>query len=268
MNQACGIVSVAKMTTERHAAEYNMKHKQRGMALIFNHEHFDVPTLKSRAGTNVDCDNLTRVLKQLDFEVTVYKDCRYKDILRTVEYAASQNHKDNDCILVAILSHGVMGYIYAKDTQYKLDSIWSCFTADRCPTLAGKPKLFFIQACQGKSLGDGITMLRTDHIETDGESATNYRIPNHADFLFAYSTIPGFYAWRNRLQGNWFVQALCAELATNGKRLDILTLLTYVCQRVAIDVESNNLDIPECNQKTQIPCIMTMLTRVLRFSDK
>ncbi|XP_068155873.1 caspase [Drosophila tropicalis] len=259
---------VAKMATERHAAEYNMKHKQRGMALIFNHEHFDVPTLKSRAGTNVDCDNLTRVLKQLDFEVTVYKDCRYKDILRTVEFAASQNHKDNDCILVAILSHGEMGYIYAKDTQYKLDNIWSYFTANHCPTLAGKPKLFFIQACQGDRLDAGVTMQRAGHTETDGDSSMSYKIPIHADFLIAYSTIPGFYSWRNTTRGSWFMQSLCAELAANGKRLDILTLLTFVCQRVAVDFESCTPDTPEMHQQKQIPCITTMLTRILRFSDK
>lgn len=257
----------AKMVTDRHAAEYNMKHKYRGMALIFNHEHFDVMTLKSRAGTNVDCENLARVLKQLDFDVSVHKDCRYKEIVAVVENAAKQDHTDNDCILVAILSHGEMGYIYAKDTQYKLDNIWSLFTANHCPTLAGKPKMFFIQACQGDRLDAGVTMQR-GRTETDGDSSMSYKIPIHADFLIAYSTIPGFYSWRNTTRGSWFMQSLCAELATNGKRLDILTLLTFVCQRVAVDFESCTPDTPEMHQQKQIPCITTMLTRILLFSDK
>ncbi|EDV94389.1 caspase [Drosophila grimshawi] len=259
--------NVAKMVTDRHAAEYNMRHKHRGMALIFNHEHFEVPTLKSRAGTNVDCENLTRVLKQLDFDVTTYKDYRYQEILSTVKYAAAQKHDDNDCILVAILSHGEMGYIYAKDTQYKLDNIWSHFTANHCPSLAGKPKLFFIQACQGDRLDTGVTMER-GRTETDGDSTMSYKIPIHADFLIAYSTIPGFYSWRNTTRGSWFMQSLCAELAANGKRLDMLTLLTFVCQRVAVDFESCTPDTPEMHQQKQIPCITTMLTRILLFSDK
>ncbi|EDW16773.1 caspase [Drosophila mojavensis] len=259
--------NVAKMVTERHAAEYNMRHKNRGMAIIFNHEHFDVPTLKSRAGTNVDCENLSRVLKQLDFDVSVYKDYRYQEIMSTIKYAASQDHTHNDCILVAILSHGEMGYIYAKDTQYKLDNIWSHFTANHCPTLAGKPKLFFIQACQGDRLDTGVTMQR-GRTETDGDSSMSYKIPIHADFLIAYSTIPGFYSWRNTTRGSWFMQSLCAELAANGKRMDILTLLTFVCQRVAVDFESCTPDTPEMHQQKQIPCITTMLTRILLFSDK
>ncbi|XP_023164047.1 caspase [Drosophila hydei] len=258
---------VAKMVTDRHAAEYNMRHKNRGMAIIFNHEHFTVQSLKARAGTNVDCENLSRVLKQLDFDVSVYKDCRYQEILSTIKYAAAQNHEHNDCILVAILSHGEMGHIYAKDTQYKLENIWSYFTANHCPTLAGKPKLFFIQACQGDSLDAGVTMV-SGRTETDGDSSMSYKIPIHADFLIAYSTIPGFYSWRNTTRGSWFMQSLCAELAANGKRLDILTLLTFVCQRVAVDFESCTPDTPEMHQQKQIPCITTMLTRILLFSDK
>lgn len=53
--------------------------------------------------------------------------------------------------------------------------------------ILGKPKMFFIQACQGDQLDRGITLSRT---ETDG-SPHSYRIPTHADFLIAYSTISG-----------------------------------------------------------------------------
>lgn len=99
------------------------------------------------------------------------------------------DHSDNDCILIAVLSHGELGYIYARDVQYKLDSIWSYFTALNCPSLAGKPKLFFIQACQGDQLDGGVTL--RNRTETDGDSMMSYKIPVHADFLIAYSTIPG-----------------------------------------------------------------------------
>ncbi|XP_018802747.1 PREDICTED: caspase [Bactrocera latifrons] len=258
----------ANMVADRHAAEYNMRHKNRGMALIFNHENFEVPTLKSRAGTNVDCENLARVLKQLDFDVKVFKDCSLKQLKQHIEWASQQDHRDNDCILVAILSHGELGYIYAKDAQYKLDQIWSYFTPQHCPSLGGKPKLFFIQACQGDRLDPGVTMKRINRTETDGETSMSYKIPLHADFLIAYSTIPGFYSWRNTTRGSWFMQSLCAELAANGKRLDILTLLTFVCQRVAVDFESCTPDNPEMHQQKQIPCITTMLTRILRFGEK
>lgn len=103
---------------------------------------------------------------------------------------ANADHSEHDCLLISILSHGELGYIYAKDTHYKLENIWSFFTAPRCPTLAGKPKLFFIQACQGDRLDGGITLSRTETDSSDSQSMA-YKIPIHADFLIAYSTIPG-----------------------------------------------------------------------------
>ena len=116
------------------------------------------------------------------------------------------DHSKHDCFLLAVLSHGEMGILYAKDNSYKPDVLWNKFTADQVPTLAGniadcvyecnvyihghltgKPKIFFIQACQGDQLDAGVTLSRT---ETDGVPIS-YRIPSHADFLIAYSTIPG-----------------------------------------------------------------------------
>lgn len=80
--------------------------------------------------------------------------------------------------------------------------------------------------------------------------------------------ISGYYSWRNTTRGSWFMQCLCSELDQNGKKYDILTLLTFVCQRVAIDFESNTPDNPVMHQQKQIPCVTTMLTRILRFTDK
>lgn len=102
---------------------------------------------------------------------------------------AEMDHSDRDCLVVAVLSHGELGLIYAHDAAYKADSLWQHFTADRCPTLAGKPKMFFIQACQGDKLDPGLSL--KERTETDGQPAATFRIPAQADFLIAYSTIPG-----------------------------------------------------------------------------
>ena len=66
-----------------------------------------------------------------------------------MEEVACYDHTDADCIFVAVLSHGEMGILYAQDQPFKPDRLWCHFNAEKCPTLAGKPKLFFIQACQG-----------------------------------------------------------------------------------------------------------------------
>ena len=90
------------MPTEKDATHYNMSHRRRGKAYIFNHMDFDpVQQLKARNGTNADRDNLRVCLRQLDFEVEVFNDLPVKDIDRVLENAALEDHSDADCVLVA-----------------------------------------------------------------------------------------------------------------------------------------------------------------------
>lgn len=250
--------------TLRYARHYNMNHSKRGLAIIFNHEFFTINSLKPRSGTNVDCENLINTLKIFGFEVNDFHNLTHRDIVRNLERVADMDHSQHDCLVVAVLSHGELGLLYARDTQYKAESIWSYFTADKCPTLAGKPKLFFIQACQGDKLDGGTTL--KERTETDSQTPTTFRIPCQADILIAYSTIPGYYSWRNTTRGSWFIQALCMELQECGAREDLLTLLTFVCQRVALDFESNTPDNITMHQQKQIPCITSMLTRLVKFT--
>ncbi|KAJ3662325.1 hypothetical protein Zmor_006679 [Zophobas morio] len=256
--------TVARMPTEKYATHYNMNHKIRGLALIFNHEFFDIHNLKPRTGTDQDRKNLEEVLRKLGFEVVVFQDLRYHDIELQIKQATKYDHTDHDCLCVAVLTHGDTGILYARDTQYKPDILWTGFSADRCPSLAGKPKIFFLQACQGDKLDGGVVLSRT---ETDGHlEIDSYRIPAQADFLVVYSTVKGYYSWRNTTRGSWFIQALCEELRTNGFDKDLLTILTFVAQRVAFDFESNVPDSPTMHQQKQIPCVMSMLTRLIHFT--
>jgi hypothetical protein len=55
------------------------------MAIIFNHEYFDIHSLKQRHGTNVDRENLKHNLIDLGFEVTVHNNLTTKDITKIVE---------------------------------------------------------------------------------------------------------------------------------------------------------------------------------------
>lgn len=257
-----GSENVARMVTERYAPEYNMKHRYRGQALIFGHENFKDDKLEKRIETVKDMANLKRSLQALDFDVRTYKDLSHKDIMRKIKHAACHDHNEHDCILVAIISHGENDLVYAADKSYKLDTIWSAFTADLCSTLAGKPKIFIVQASQGTSKDAGYKMKNIRRIETDGDSTSNYRIPIHADFLVAFCTMPGHVSWSSSVEGSWFIETLCKELDANGKQYDMLQLLTFVSQRVAINFETYE------ESYKQMPCTMSTMTRILRFGDK
>jgi caspase-like apoptosis-related cysteine protease len=266
--------NVAAMPVERDSEYYNMNHKKRGLAFIFNHKHFDPRLgLKQRNGTDADRDNLRITLRQLEFEVNVYNDLPFKEMERILEQASAEtNHSDHDCIFIAVLSHGELGILYASDHAYKPDRLWTHFNAEKCPTLAGKPKMFFIQACQGDQLDSGVHLKRVSNTETDSNTMS-YKIPSHADFLIVYSTIPGFYSWRNTTAGSWFVQALCNVLQRDrinrdGRQRDLLSCLTRVARKVAFDFQSNTPGDVVMHEKKQIPCITSMLTRDVYFHRK
>lgn len=56
---------------------------------------------------------------------------------------ANADHSDKDCFVCVIMSHGEEGFVYGADKAIELDQLINPFKLNK--TLAGKPKLFFIQ---------------------------------------------------------------------------------------------------------------------------
>lgn len=202
------------------------------------------------------------------------------------------DHTENDCLVVMLLSHGelipfmdystgeesatllshdLMSYIHARDRKYPLQMIWQYFTDENCPTLKNKPRIFIVQACQGDKTDEGFPMLaKMRRLETDSITFAPIKLepvlPQN-DFLIAYATLPGFFSFRNTENGSWFVQTLCKEINERKSNYDLMKIFTFVNQTVAYDYESNSYST-ELDQKKQIPCIMSMLTKLLLFPKK
>merc|ERR1711936_609168 len=182
-----------------------------------------------------------------------------------LENASHADHSNTAMIAVVVLSHGNEGIFYGYDGAYPAHKVWQPFTADRCPSLAGKPKLFFIQAYQGNRMDKGVEVIAGGR--TSSDSFASYRTPLHADFLLAHSTVAGYYSWRNTMQGSWFIQVLGPALLTNCQDHDILTILSKVAKVVATEYESNS-SRTEFNNKKQIPFIYSTLTNKLVIKPK
>lgn len=107
----------------------------------------------------------------------------------------------SDCIAFIIMTHGDDGdMLHAKDKIYNLDEmICKKFTATKCPSLGGRPKLFFIQACKGDNRDYGSCVVSDSPGEHDANRNTTYQIPNEADFFLAYATVPGMHISAKRL---------------------------------------------------------------------
>lgn len=234
------------------------------------------------------------------------------------------DHSNNDCLVVIILSHGelvpyydrksgdesdtllshdLMSHVHSSDSMYPLQMIWTYFTDENCPTLANKPRIFIVQACQGNKTDPGVRLItkRSTQTECDSASEDLDTIPIDAiktiqpfarrglsvdetdgkpyepikvkqilpqkDFLIAYASLPGYYSFRNTLNGAWFIQSLCKELDEREPHHDLAKILTLTSQAVAYDFESHSYDL-ELDLKKQIPCVSTMLTKLLLFPKK
>ncbi|XP_054773897.2 caspase-6-like [Lytechinus pictus] len=254
---------------------YNMNHKKRGMAVIFNHENFDWRTgMNQRVGTNHDVDNLKLHLGRLGFQVLVFQDASAKELRRNLELAAKEDHTDYDCFMCVFLTHGDDGIIYARDSTLELQELFEFFRGEKCPTLIGKPKLFLIQACRGERHEIGVeppdvtdSAAPEEEWVTVTDSGTRPTIPAAADMLLSYSVVQGYYSHRDTAYGSWYIQALAKVLALHGTTMEFTEILTLVNQLISQRAVERCLDQRMIGKK-QMPCYMSMLTRKLIFHPK
>ena len=69
---------------------------------------------------------------------------------------AAENHSNADCFACAILSHGEEGYVFGSDGRIQIDKLVAPFKGHKCQSLAGKPKIFFIQVSDSPFLWTGV----------------------------------------------------------------------------------------------------------------
>ena len=81
--------------------------------------------------------------------------------------------------------------------------------------------------------------------------------------------LAGYFAWRNKANGSWFVQALHEMLEKFGRdgEMDFVRLLTRVNRKVAYEFESCTQD-EFMNRKKQIPSIVSKLTKDIYLTPK
>ncbi|XP_032880117.1 caspase-8-like isoform X2 [Amblyraja radiata] len=220
--------------------EYKMDSTPLGICLILNNKVFTDTKYRERNGTDLDAEKLKKVFEDLGFEVYRHNNSTAKEIENILKQYQKFDHTAMDCFVCCILSHGEKDIIVGTDgKRLQISDIRFWFSGSQCPSLLRKPKIFFIQACQGtrKQKACFIT-------DSDSDLETDASVPEDRDFLLAISTVPDCVSYRTR-NGSWFIQTLCTCLEEYCcKKLDLLTILTEVNRRVS----ERNLDdkqIPE-----------------------
>uniref|UniRef100_A0A8C7EN50 Caspase-8 n=1 Tax=Neovison vison TaxID=452646 RepID=A0A8C7EN50_NEOVI len=202
--------------------------------------------IPQRSLDEISNDALRQTFSELHFEIVPFRDSTAKKICDVLKSYQSMDHTTRDCFICCILSHGDKGIIYGCDGQgVPICELTSYFTGSKCPSLAGKPKIFFIQACQGDNYQKGIP------VETDSEqneacyesdSCQKRYIPDDADFLLGMATVNNCVSYRNPMEGTWYIQTLCQSLRERCPRgEDILTILTEVNFEVSNKDDRRNM---------------------------
>ncbi|CAH1255372.1 CASP2 [Branchiostoma lanceolatum] len=231
-----------KITQEKKP--YRMDSNPRGYALILNNTTFT--KLPYRKGGAVDLSNITALLEGLSFETHILEEKISKEIADEVlAFSQRKQHKQADCCVVVLMSHGDAGVIFGTDDKpVKLEDIFAMFDNENCPRLMDKPKLFFIQACPkvnkdeaDSSASDVKVDLKSEmrsllHLpadETDGPGAQSTR----TDMLCGYATQLGYKSFRNRENGSWFIQDITKVFMEHAKDKSLREMMKMVKEDVS-----------------------------------
>ncbi|NXC28590.1 CASP8 protein, partial [Campylorhamphus procurvoides] len=235
---------------------YKMTSRPCGVCLILNNHNFakaregvlEPKYLRDRNGTDVDAAALRSVFSKLHFRVEEYRDLTAEEIRKTVNLFRCEDHEDKDCFVCCILSHGKKGIIYGVDGQeVPIRELTTSFTVRNCHSLAGKPKVFFIQACQGDAFHKGVS-IEADAGEQDASGAGDTRfqldcIPAEADFLLGMATLQNYVSYRSPREGTWYIQALCQHLESRCPRGEnVVSILTAVNREVSRKTGERNAE--------------------------
>ncbi|NWX40993.1 CASP9 protein, partial [Steatornis caripensis] len=253
---------------------YKLKADPCGHCLILNNVNFSTDSdLSTRNGSNVDCEKLEKRFKALRFNVLTRRDLKAQEMVSELQKLARQDHSALDCCVVVILSHGCQtshiqfpGGIYGTDGKpIPIEKIVNYFNGSHCPTLRGKPKLFFIQACGGGEIDRGFVVdCDSPRDEAPGGSlesdATPFQtpsgnvdepdavasLPTPSDILVSYSTFPGFVSWREPSSGSWYVEMLDSVLEQYAQSEDLLNMLLRASVANAVSAKGMYKQIPGC----------------------
>ncbi len=209
---------------------------RRSRALIINNVNYPK---KPREGSDKDKEALKEALGTLGYVVESVDNLATADDIRTkvVEHASKESNPDS--FICCILAHGKEGVLEGLDrSTVKIADISRDLVNHKnvCQNyLHQKPKIFFIQACQGDK-----TPEKVDSMGIDPPSATDPpllaesvdtgtpSLPRDSDFFYGFASSFETAATRHPNNGASYIQKLCNILKKHHKDEDLVTMVTRV----------------------------------------
>jgi len=228
--------AAASVNTEDY---YQLDKNPHGYCLVFNNFKFHHPYDSTKAhpdrgGATIDQSHLLQTFKYLRYEVVIKENLTSLEMQDCMLEFATKDHTCFDSFVCCILTHGEDNIVHGADSQ-ELNFQELAATMKLSPTLRGKPKIFFVQACRGDQEKRGFDIQKDDPSTASHSSSSKITatIPQEADFFFGFATPPGNAAYRSKRHGSWFVSQLCEVLINCAYTESLSSMMKKVNRKVS-----------------------------------
>uniref|UniRef100_A0A5F9DF13 CASP8 and FADD-like apoptosis regulator n=1 Tax=Oryctolagus cuniculus TaxID=9986 RepID=A0A5F9DF13_RABIT len=194
---------------------YRMQSKPLGICLIID-----------CTGNNVEA--LQNTFASLGYEVQPCSARRVDDVIRTLgQVACMPQHRDYDSFVCVLVSRGCSQSEFGVDENHSgfpLHGIRRMFTGDSCPSLIGKPKLFFIQnyvVSEGRREDSSLLEVDGPAVNTVEAKAPQPRpsmVHREADFFWSLCTADVSLLARSPGSRSMYLQFLSQKLGRERNR--------------------------------------------------
>lgn len=177
-----------------------------------------------------DTDVLEETFRGLGYDVHCHRYLNMNSMNQTLlEVARWQKHRNCDSFICILVSRGNSQSIFCTDhtfSGFPLEQIKKHFTADSCPGLLGKPKLFFIQSYIVPENEQECTSL----LEVDGNGeniSAKVTIPQAADILWSHCKVDVSTLEQSPASSSYYLRCL-AELLRNPYKRKLCILAIHM----------------------------------------
>ena len=197
---------------------------------------FNSRNLKDLNGGNDDEDGLHVLFTTLGFTVIVHKDLTANEMRSTVEEYSLMDHNGRAFILI-LLSHGGEGdVVYGTDEgEVEVERLKQMFHTTKCPSLAGVPKVFLIDACRGGK-EEKVHQYCDKKSPINGSCRSVTNRTDSSDFIIVYASTRGNVAYmlprRKNMRGSRFTQTLIEVIIEANENTEFNEIKREVTSRI------------------------------------
>ena len=205
------VVHHSKDIKETPTQAYPMNARPHGIALVMTIEEYSDG--RKREGAQFDTQNAISTFEHLQYTVRTYTKFTGSQMIQLVEEIASMDHTAYDSFVCCIATPGNNNH-YVQCSDMKYVNVYELVDkVQQCPTLQGKPKIFFINCNRRKSR----------HVPPP----TPYKIGSDTLIMWATQKGHNFQMDPNTI-GCYFVFYLMKVIKLKSKTTDLLSLTNEV----------------------------------------